>query len=77
MPRKMLKAPSHAWRAVITTRSSAGGDEKTEYLGPYWRRGDAQTRVTIRENDLSRPWASRVLVNARIESAPLGAWTEV
>ncbi|WP_432118495.1 hypothetical protein [Streptomyces sp. bgisy032] len=76
MARKMTKAPSAAWRAVITTRSAAGGDERTEYLGPYWRRSDAQGRISNRKRNLDQTWSSRVLVSAHVESAPLGDWEE-
>ncbi|MFM9649969.1 hypothetical protein ACKI1S_27950 [Streptomyces galilaeus] len=76
MARKMNKAPSHAWRAVIVTRSAAGGGETTEYLGPYWRRGDAQTRITTRQRALSADWSFRTFVNGWVESAPLGDWKE-
>lgn len=76
MARKMTKAPAAAWRAVLTTRSAAGGDERTEYLGPYWRRSDAQGRISNRKRDFGRSWSPRVLVNARIESAQLGDWEE-
>jgi hypothetical protein len=73
MARKMNKAPSHAWRAVIVTRVRATGEERTEYLGPYWRKNDATGRVTTHRNAY-RPTSYREFVNGWVESAPLGDW---
>lgn len=70
MPRKMSKAPTQAWRAVVVWEYPSGGTS-TEYLGPYWRRQDAQGRVS----NLQRAWGKTV-ASARIESAPLGEWSE-
>ncbi|MCI3271038.1 hypothetical protein [Streptomyces cylindrosporus] len=74
MARKMSKAPTHAWRTVLVTKSAASGEEKTEYLGPYWRRSDATGRLTTLRYSYSRPWSTWQLVNGWIEAAPLGEW---
>jgi hypothetical protein len=73
MARTMNKAPSHAWRAVVVKRS-ANGTETTTYFGPYWRRCDAQTRITNQLREFGRSWSVWELVDAHVEAAPLGAW---
>ncbi|MGW3724849.1 hypothetical protein [Streptomyces sp. NPDC000851] len=75
MARKMTKAPTHAWRAVIVTRSG-DGPERTEYLGPYWRKADATSRITNQRRQYSQSWSYRKFVNGWVESAPLGDWTK-
>lgn len=69
MARKMSKAPSHAWRVVVVWELP-GGHRETEYLGPYWRRSDAQGRVS----NLRRSNGYRRFVSGAVESAALGEW---
>lgn len=75
MGRKMTKAPTHAWRAVVTIRIRHSGDETTEYLGPYWRKSDATARVTLLRNSYAPERSYREFVSGHIESAPLGEWS--
>lgn len=73
MARKMTKAPSHAWRAVIVTRRRGSDADQVEYLGPYWRKRDATGQVDTHRN-VFRPGSYREFVNGWVESAPLGDW---
>lgn len=75
MARKMPKAPTHAWRAVVVTRFQ-DGTEHTEYMGPYWRKQDATGLVAIARNTYRPSWSTQ-FVNGWVESAPLGEWKEV
>ncbi|MFM9669321.1 hypothetical protein [Streptomyces galilaeus] len=76
MARKMNKAPSHAWRAVIVWRTRDSDTETTEYLGPYWRKNDATGRVTTFRNAYRSAHSYRQFVNGWVEAAPLGDWKE-
>ena len=73
---KMTKAPTHAWRAVVTTRIRHSGVEETSYLGPYWRKSDATARVTTQRNQFAPAYSYREFVSGHVESAPLGEWSE-
>lgn len=74
MARKMTKAPSHAWRAVVTHRERNTGKTETEYLGPYWREQDAAGQVSTCRHANSQPWSHWEFVSGHIESAQLGKW---
>jgi hypothetical protein len=71
MARKMSKAPTHAYRAVVVWEHEDSGEQRTEYLGPYWRKSDAKGRIS----NLARPNFSRWrFVSGELQAAPLGAW---
>jgi hypothetical protein len=77
MARKMTQAPSHAWRVVLVTRDRGATADRTEYLGPYWRKNDATGRLTTSRNAYRPGGPSyRQFVNGWVESAPLGEWKE-
>jgi len=75
MGRKMNKAPTHAFRAVVVWRNRNSDVEQTEYLGPYWRKSDATGRLTAYQNQYSRGTSYRVFVRGHVESAQLGNWS--
>ena len=73
MARKMSKAATLAWRAVIVLRHPSG-EESTEYRGPYWRKRDATTQVSSARNMWRGTWSAQ-FAGGWVESAPLGDWT--